>query len=247
MTRAHAPHFFVQGWGPNKQAAITGSDAHHLLNVRRARQGDLVHISDGAGRVADARIASISDGNVVADIGDERVVAPNRPRVILFQGLAKGTKPEMAIQKLVELGADEIAIFSSLRTVPDWDEGRGLEALARWSSIALEAAKQSRRGWLPEVVGPLSTTDAAARLGMCEAAFVADSEAPVRLGEALPGLEAGTVGAAVGPEGGLTDEEIRAFVAQGAQAVSLGDQILRSETASLALATILMFHFRLLG
>lgn len=250
MTRPHAPHFFVEGWGNSDQVAIAGPDAHHLARVRRARAGDLIQLSDGAGRIAEARLTRVTGGEVVAELLTERTVDANRPRIILFQGLAKGSKVDLAIQKLVELGVDEIVVFTSSRSVPDWDETRRREAFERWRAIALEAAKQSRRGWLPRLRGPLDIAGAADKLGGCEAAFVADPAARTSLREALSGLgagDAGSVGAAVGPEGGLSEDEVATLSSTNALPVALGDQILRSETASLALATILMFHFRLLG
>jgi 16S rRNA (uracil1498-N3)-methyltransferase len=195
-------------------------------------------------------LARVSNGEVVADVLNERTVVANRPRIILLQGLAKGSKVDLAIQKLVELGVDEIVVFTSSRSVPDWDETRRHEALERWRAIALEAAKQSRRAWLASLRGPLDIAGAADQFGGCEAAFVADPSAPTRLRDALFRVEAGepgSVAAAVGPEGGLTEDEVAALSSANAVPVDLGGQILRSETASLALATILMFHFRLLG
>jgi 16S rRNA (uracil1498-N3)-methyltransferase len=247
VTRPHAPHFFVDGWSPSGQVAIKGADAHHLARVRRAKPGDFVQLSDGAGRLAEARLSRVSKGDVLAEVVGEETVPPNSPRVALFQGLAKGTKVDVAVQKLVELGVDDIVIFNASRSVPDWDEPRRREALNRWRSIALEAAKQSRRSWLPLVLGPLDVAAAAAVLKNSMASFVADPAAPVRMRNALHGIEVESVSAVAGPEGGLTDDEIAAFAAAGATPVALGNQILRSETASLALATILMFHFGLLG
>lgn len=247
MPQVHEPHFFVdRSQIQSDTVLIEGADARHLARVRRARAGDLLRLSDGAGEIAEAKVAGVEDGVVTCEVVGRQQLARNRPRVTICQGLAKGAKVDLAVQKLVELGVDEVVVFIAGRSVPDWDERRRNEALARWSSVAVEAAKQSRRAWLPTVKGPLGLSEAAAIASDAELAALADQRgAPIN--QALSGLDPGSVAGIVGPEGGLTEEEISAFEKRGAQVISLGSQVLRSETASLALATILMFHFGLLG
>ena len=245
--QVHEPHFFVDSAQIQSDIVlIQGADARHLARVRRGRVGDLVRLSDGAGEIAEARVVAVEDTAVTCEVVGRQQLAPNRPRVTICQGLAKGAKVDFAVQKLVELGVDEVVVFTAGRSVPDWDERRRAEALARWSSIALEAAKQSRRAWLPNIKGPVELVGAAEIAANADYVAVADPRG-TPLGKSFPELDPGWVGGIVGPEGGLADEEIEAFKSRGARVVSLGGQVLRSETASLALATILMFHFGLLG
>jgi 16S rRNA (uracil1498-N3)-methyltransferase len=247
VPQLHEPHFFVdRSQIQNDTVLIEGADARHLARVRRARAGDLLRLSDGAGVVAEAKVSSVDDGVVRCEVVGRHQFAPNRPRVTICQGLAKGSKVDLAVQKLVELGVDDVVVFTAGRSVPDWDDRRRAEALARWSSIALEAAKQSRRAWLPTIKGPLGLEEAAAIASEAEFAALADQRG-TPLSKTLSGIDPGSVAGIVGPEGGLNDEEVAAFEKRGVQVVSLGLQVLRSETASLALATILMFHFGLLG
>ena len=247
MPQVHEPHFFVNpSQIQSDTPLIQGADAGHLVKVRRARAGDLLRLSDGAGHVAEAKVASIDGGVVTTEVIGREVIAPNRPRVTIFQGLARSSKVEIAVQKLVELGVDEVVIFVAGRSVPDWDDRRRAVALTRWSMVALEAAKQSRRAWLPTIRGPVGLAEVAEIASDADFVAVADQHG-TPLNQSLLGVNPGSVAGVVGPEGGLTDEEIGAFERKGARVVSLGGQVLRSETASLALATILMFHFGLLG
>jgi 16S rRNA (uracil1498-N3)-methyltransferase len=170
------------------------------------------------------------------------------PRVQVHQGLAKGDKVDGVIRHLVEMGVDRIVVFEAGRSVARWDRDRQGAAARRWATIAREAAKQSHRAWLPAVSGPCSVSDAAAEgrgLGL-----VAHPAAGSRLRDVLaargPGLPE-SAWVVVGPEGGLSDEEVAAFAAAGAVPVSLGPHILRTETASVVAAALVLQYFGRLG
>lgn len=247
------------GDGPGRDGPILlrGSDAHHLTVVRRARVGDRVCVSDGAGTVVEGRLASLSPSAVeVARVAERRVERP-APAVRVFQALAKGAKVDLVVQKLVELGVDKIVVFTSGRSVPQWEPRKRVQVAARWATIAREAAKQSRRAWLPEVTGPVTAEEAALvvhRISGGGLALLADESSAALLRDVLSGAGARAgpalaqeIAVVVGPEGGLTATERATFVEAGAVAFSLGPQILRTETAALAASALVLHHAGRLG
>ena len=249
----HAPFFFAE---PAVLAAahltIEGEDARHLAVVRRASPGDLVRISDGRGTIADARLTSVTPASVGAEVLERTVTPAPSPRVAVHQGLAKGDKVDGVIRHLVEMGVDGIVVFEAGRSVARWDGARQAAAGRRWATIAREAAKQSHRAWLPVLAGPLPETEAAAAPAGGGLGLVAHPAAGSRLRAVLVdraaapgGLE--SVWVVVGPEGGLSEDEVATFTAAGAVPVSLGPQILRTETASVVAAALVLYHFGRLG
>ena len=245
--RLTGPYFFADPASIfENRLTLSGADARHLA-VRRARPGEIVHVGDGSGTIFEARLESIEENEVTASILSARQVPAPSPGVTVLQGLAKGTKVDWAVEKLVELGVDRVAVFTSGRSVPVWDRAKSEAAAKRWQRIALAAAKQSRRAWLPEVLGPLKTQGAVQLVKRAPMALVAAPEAELGLREAIEGEPPAEVLLVVGPEGGLADHEVDVFVDAGATAVDLGSQILRTETAGLALAAAVMFHFGRFG
>src|SRR2546427_4683400 len=247
----HAPFFFA---GPADlgaaQLTIEGEDARHLAVVRRASPGDLVRISDGRGTIADARLTSVTPAAVGAEVLTRTVTPAPSPRIEVHQGLAKGDKVDGVIRHLVEMGVDGIVVFEAGRSVARWDGARQAAAGRRWATIAREAAKQSHRAWLPALAGPLP--EAAAATTGRGLGLVAHPAAGSRLRDVLadraptPGGPE-SVWVVVGPEGGLSEDEVATFAAAGAVPVSLGPQILRTETASVVAAALILQHFGRLG
>lgn len=256
----HAPFFFVDpdaipGPGAGERLRIAGVDARHLAVVRRAHPGDAIVVSDGQGRLVEARLTSVAPAMVEAAVeADHRVPAP-APAVDVVQGLAKGEKVDQVIRQLVELGVDGVTVFEAGRSVAKWDPSRAAAAHDRWAAIAREAAKQSHRAWLPGIAGPVALGEAAARAGQGggpgggEAlGLIAHPAARQTLRAILdaavpagPGSMPRRVWLVIGPEGGLSDRELDAFVAAGGTPVSAGDQILRTETASIVLASLVLY------
>jgi 16S rRNA (uracil1498-N3)-methyltransferase len=244
----HAPFFFADPAGlETDRLTIEGEDARHLAVVRRASPGDLVRISDGRGTIADARLTSVMPAAVGAEVLTRTVTPPPSPRVEVHQGLAKGDKVDGVIRQLVEMGVDRIVVFEAGRSVARWDGARQAAAGRRWATIAREAAKQSHRAWLPVLEGPLPDAAAAATAGR-GLGLVAHPAAGSRLGDVLDEVpRPDSVWVVVGPEGGLSGEEVATFAAAGAVPVSLGPQILRTETASVVAAALVLHHFGRLG
>jgi 16S rRNA (uracil1498-N3)-methyltransferase len=251
----HAPFFFAEPADLEAdRLTIEGEDARHLAVVRRASAGDLIRISDGRGTIADARLTSVTPAAVGAEVLTRRVTPAPSPRVEVHQGLAKGDKVDDVIRHLVEMGVDGIVVFEAGRSVARWDGARRAAAGRRWATIAREAAKQSHRAWLPVLEGPLPGAEAAARAAAGTAVgrglgLVAHPGAIARLRDVLEDQEPSQdcVWVVIGPEGGLSEDEVATFAAAGAVLVSLGPQILRTETASVVAAALILQHFGRLG
>ena len=254
---SHAPFFFTEPAGLDAdRLTIEGEDARHLAVVRRACAGDVVRISDGRGTIADARLTSVTPVAVGVEVLTRTVTPAPGPRIEVHQGLARGDKVDGVIRHLVEMGVDRIVVFEAGRSVARWDGARQAAAGRRWATIAREAAKQSHRAWLPVLEGPLPEAAAAATAATASPGaglgLVAHPAAGSRLRDVLAdraaapgGLE--SVWVVVGPEGGLSEDEVATFTAAGAVPVSLGPQILRTETASVVAAALVLHHFGRLG
>ena len=235
-----APLFLVEVLPNGSTFTLDGPEGHHAAVVQRLRAGEGLTLSDGRGGIATATVTGVGKGTVDVAITGRRQVDRSDPRLVVVQGIAKGDRGELAVQAMTEIGVDEIVPWAASRSVAQWRGDRGLRAREKWVSTAREAAKQARRPWLPVVAGSpdCTTKQVAARLGAATAAFVLHEEATDRLTVAkLP--ENGEIALVVGPEGGIGDAELGAFVAAGAQAVRLGDSVLRTSTAGMAALAVL--------
>ena len=209
------PHAFVDDLD---QPVLAAGDEHHLARVLRLRPGDPLTLSDGRGSWRPARFGAppVPDGPIVA-------VPQAVPAITIAFALVKGERPEWIVQKLTELGVDEIRPFVAERSVVRWTEEKRTHAAERWRTVAREASMQSRRCWLPVVYPPCRFPDVAALDG----AALADRDGgPVDLTHPV---------LLIGPEGGWSDTERDL----GLATVRLGPQVLRAETAAIAAATLL--------
>lgn len=219
---------------------LDGVEGHHAVTVRRVVPGERIVVADGSGRGVAGTISVVRRASL--DLVVEELLAspePN-PRFVVVQALAKGEHGERACAMLTEMGASEIVPWSAGRSVVRWTAERRDKARARWASTVREAAKQSRRLRVPAVAELALTDDVGARIKDAALAVVLHEEATQPLsGVALP--EAGEVVVVVGPEGGISAEELAALVEAGARPVSLGDGVLRTSTAGLvALAGLIL-------
>jgi len=210
----------------------------HLQTVLRLRPGDKVQLFNGIGQVA----TSILRENSTVELEDV-VTHPVPPcSLVLIQGVPKGDKLELVLQKGTELGVNEFHLAAMARSVGLLKSDRKQKRLDRWQKIVQEAARQSRQYYLPQIVADttlttaLSTVEADLKLLLWE-----DSAKP--LNEVLPQLPPQRIAVVVGPEGGISQEEAEQAKAKGYQAVSLGPRILRTETAGLAIMTILQYLY----
>ena len=226
-----APLFLVEGLPAGNGLVLDGPEGRHAATVRRLRAGEVVRVGDGRGTVATAVVDSVARDAVTLRLtGRTHHPAPS-PRVLLAQALVKGDRGELAVELATEAGVDAVLPWRAARCVARWDDGpRGEKALARWRSTAREAAKQARRPWLPEVEEPVGTSALAARAGAAAVALVLHEGATDPLAS-VPLPAGGDVLLVVGPEGGVTDEELAALAAAGARPVRLGPEVLRASTA----------------
>jgi 16S rRNA (uracil1498-N3)-methyltransferase len=235
-----APLFLVDALPGSVRFTLSGVEGHHAADVQRLRAGEPLLLADGRGGTAAAVVAAAGRGSIDVLVGERRFVEAPDPRLVVVQGIAKGDRGELAVQAMTEIGVDEIVPWAASRSVAQWRGDRGVRAREKWVSTAREAAKQARRPWLPVVAGApdCTTRQVAARLAEATAAFVLHEEATDRMTAAkLP--EAGEIALVVGPEGGISDAEVGAFVAAGAQVVRLGDSVLRTSTAGMAALAVL--------
>jgi len=233
------PVFLVAELPPVGPAVLDGPEGRHAALVRRLGPGETLLLADGAGGCASCVVTAADRDSLRLDVRHiERVPRPS-PAVTVVQALPKGDRGEAAVEMMTEAGVDAIVPWQASRAVTRWKEARGDKALARWRSTAREAAKQSRRLWLPEVAELASTADVAKVLASQAAAFVLHEEAVAPLAvTALPAPLA-SVALVVGPEGGIAPDELDEFVAAGAVPVRLGHTVLRTSTAGVAALAVI--------
>ncbi|EXG80435.1 16S rRNA (uracil(1498)-N(3))-methyltransferase [Cryptosporangium arvum] len=228
------PVFLVDELPPVGPAVLDGPEGRHAATVRRLGPGETLLLADGVGGRASCVVVAADRDSLRLDVRTaERVPRPT-PTVTVVQALPKGDRGEAAVEMMTEAGADTIVPWSASRSVTRWKEARGDKALARWRSTAREAAKQSRRLWLPEVADLASTADVRKLLSVHDAAFVLHEDATAPLAGTSPAAEIGTIALVVGPEGGIAPDELESFVQVGAVPVRLGPTVLRTSTAGVA-------------
>lgn len=218
---------------------LDGVEGRHAAVVRRLRVGERVDLTDGAGQVAQCLVEEVAGWGLTCRVSSRYDVAPPSPRVVVVQALPKGDRGELAVELLTEVGTDVIVPWAASRCVTRWRGERAASALARWRSSARESAKQARRAWLPEV-RELAGTAAVAELLAGAALPVLLHESATRAVSSLPVPDAGDVVVVVGPEGGISDEELSVFAAAGADAVRLGPSVLHTSTAGVVAAGVLL-------
>ena len=221
------------------QVVLGGEEGRHAAVVRRIGVGESVVLTDGTGHLASCVVIDTDRAGLVCAVRNRTDLPPPTPRLVVAQALAKGDRGELAVELMTEVGVDEIVPWFASRNVVRWEGERSERALRRWRSTAREAAKQSRRAWLPVVTDPASTGRLAERLTMATLALVLHEEASTALGMTeLP--DDGEIVLVVGPEGGITSDERDVFTRAGAQAVSLGPTILRTSTAGALAAGVVL-------
>lgn len=218
---------------------LAGDEGRHAVVVKRIRVGERIVLTDGAGAGAECVVVSLDRHSLVGDVLVRRSEPLPSPRLVVVQALVKGAAAERAVDLLTQVGADVIVPWAASRSVVGWRGQRGATALQRWRSTAREAAKQSRRLRFPLVEGLHSTDEVVAVLRGSAAAVVLHEGAVAPIdGVNLP--DSGDAVLVVGPEGGLTDDELAAFEAVGAHPVRLGPTVLRSSAAGAVAAGVLL-------
>lgn len=240
-------HFFVTPDQVHEgQIYIEGSDVNHMKNVLRMRIGEEFHVSDGNNKKYKCEISEFGEATVCAKILEELEANTELPsKLYLFQGLPKGDKMELIVQKAVELGVWEIIPVSTKRAVVKLDAKKAAKKVERWNSISESGAKQSGRNVIPKVKPVMTYQEALAYAKELDVVMI-----PYELAEGMDdtkqligGIRPGqSVGIFIGPEGGFEQEEVELAIGMGAKSVTLGRRILRTETAGIAVLAVLMYH-----
>jgi 16S rRNA (uracil1498-N3)-methyltransferase len=234
-----APQFFVDGLSEGASVALGDEDARHARRALRLRTGDEVSLADGAGTVGVGVLSEEERGATVRVRSVRRVQRPT-PEVCIALAPPKGDRLSWAVQKLTEVGADRIALVDCERSVRRWSDDREGNARRRLEAVAREAAMQSRRPFIPGIEGPWPIDRAVRADGPAGRVVVLWEGATEPMSAVLEGGPE-AVRLVIGPEGGFTDREVAAAREAGAPLASLGEGILRTETAALA-ATVLALH-----
>ena len=244
---------------------LTGAEGRHAATVRRIRPGERADVTDGQGLLAECVVTAAGAGQVELRVQARREVPVPDPLITVVQAIPKGERAELAVETMTEVGVDVIVPWQAERCVARWPADRAPKALGRWRSAAREAAKQARRARVPEVTGLASSADVVARISAAGFAIVLEPDASVALSQlalarpsgsrpsgsqpGVPGPEklsppplpvSGNIVLIVGPEGGISPDELTAFTDAGATSARLGESVLRTSTAGAVAAAVLM-------
>ena len=223
---------------------ISESERHHLLNVLRLRADDRVEVFDGAGNRYIASLCDTRTSPLQAKILQHQFHPYTPPYITLFQGLPKFDKMDLIVQKTTEIGVNEIAPMICQRSIPQSavQEKRTM----RWQRIANEAAKQSKRPHFAHVLAPQGLKECLLRVNHLDLLILLwEGEKRQGLKEILRNHDkAKSVGLFVGPEGGFTNEEVELAAQNGCLLATLGDNILRTETAAIVSVASVMYELR---
>lgn len=228
---------------------IEGEDVKHISKVLRCKENDKLEVCDMDNNEYICEIKEINKDNILLDIIEKvNIKRESNLKVKLYQGMPKGTKMELILQKLTEVGVDEIVLVQTKRSVTKIDNKKEDKKIERWERIIYEAAKQSKRGKIPTLTGVLTFNEALEDmknndLNLCPY----ENERTVVIKEAIKGKQINNVGIFVGPEGGFEEEEIEKIQNIDGQVVSLGPRILRTETASVVASSIVLYELSDLG
>lgn len=220
-------------------AVVDGDEGFHAATVRRIRPGEQLAVSDGAGTLAECVVEAADKRSLSARVLQRRTVPRPTPPVTVVQAIPKSERAELAVELATEAGADEFIAWQAARCVARWDGERADKGLRRWRAVSRSAARQSRRPYIPDVSGPLTTAALAAHLaeritaGAIVLVLHESAETPLAhpaVGQEL--AQAQSIVVVVGPEGGIAEDELAALAATGAVTVRLGPAVLRTSTAA---------------
>lgn len=227
------------------EVVLDGDEGKHAVSVQRLKPGEIVHLVDGQGRRIEGTVAATQGKNTlrvtVTTINDEPSPTPT---ITVVQGVAKGSRGELAVQMLTEVGVDVIVPWQAEHSIAKWEDERADRHVAKWRSTAREAAKQARRSRIPTVAPLASSAAVSDWIANSAVALVLDEQS----GTPLTSIDVSTahdVLVVVGPEGGLSANEREMFADAGGDLVRLGDSVLRTSTAGVAaLGAVLSFTGR---
>jgi 16S rRNA (uracil1498-N3)-methyltransferase len=237
------PRFFVDASGSVGDIMIVeGSDALHISKSLRMKPGEGITLCDGrgtdyhcelvraAGSIAEARVLSVTP-----------TISEPEVEITLYASIIKGDKMDIVIQKSVELGVHSIVPVLSERCIYKYDKTSEKNKLSRWNKISLEASKQSGRGRIPQVL-PFMTFERALQEGMkADMRIIAYENGTIPIGDMIESSTYRTSAVFIGPEGGYTQKEVLTAEGYGFTPITLGNRILRAETAPLCVLSIMIY------
>ena len=240
-------HFFVtqDQIGP-ETITITGPDVNHMKNVLRMKPGEEILISNGVDKDYRCQVETLDSDAVtvrILSVDEEGTELPGK--IYLFQGLPKQEKMELIVQKAVELGVYQVIPVAMKRSVVKLDARKEETKIRRWNTIAESAAKQSKRIVIPEVTGVMSVKEVLAYAADFDLKLLPYENArgmaatKEQVEAVRPGMD---IAVFIGPEGGFEEKEVETAISEGAKPITLGKRILRTETAGLAILSVLMFQ-----
>ncbi|MFL6060502.1 MAG: 16S rRNA (uracil(1498)-N(3))-methyltransferase [Marmoricola sp.] len=234
------PVFFaedVAGARVGETVVLEGDEGRHAATVKRIRAGERIVLTDGAGTSATGTVTAAAKASLDVVVEEVSFAERATPSVTVVQAIPKGERGELAVEVLTEIDVDRIVPWAASRSVAIWRGDRVAKGLAKWRAAAREAAKQARRSWLPEVSDLMSTDEVVALLAEADLAVVLHEDAEIALADLdLAGI--GSLVVVVGPEGGISAEELDAFAQ--ASVVRLGRSVLRTSTAGVAAVAALL-------
>ncbi|MGW2176644.1 16S rRNA (uracil(1498)-N(3))-methyltransferase [Streptomyces sp. NPDC001732] len=239
-----APVFVVEQVPDGPEFVLEGSEGRHAVSVKRLRAGEDVVLTDGRGRWAEGVVGAAEgkDRLVVTGLTGAREEPGPVPRITVVQALPKGDRGEVAVETMTETGVDGIVPWQASRCITQWKGERGLKSLAKWRNTAREAGKQSRRVRFPDVADAMTTKQVAALLAAADFAAVLheDRDHQSEPLATVPLPEQGRIVLVVGPEGGVSPDELAVFTGAGARTCRLGTSVLRTSTAGTAATALLL-------
>jgi 16S rRNA (uracil1498-N3)-methyltransferase len=216
--------------GIGTHLTLAGDEGRHAAVVRRIRAGEMIMIGNGRGYAVRGVVVQVRGPALVVEVVNH-LSSPAEPRrFVAAQALAKGDRSELAVEMMTEMGVDEIVPWQASRSIVRWSADRTARSLAKWRAIAREATKQCRRLSVPQVLEPVTTKQLTQRVASVDLALLLHEEAKESIAEVdLP--TTGTVLIIIGPEGGISDEELHELRVAGARPVLISDAVLRTSTA----------------
>jgi 16S rRNA (uracil1498-N3)-methyltransferase len=239
------PHFFAGAPQPGEPVILSPEDARHAIRSLRLVVGDRFTSADGEGGVAEVRIVRADRLLVEGEVVERREEERQRPLVSVLLAPPKGDRLTWAVQKLTEVGVDDIILIEATRSIRRFTGPRADRISVRLDGVAREAAKQARRVFLPTVSGPIPWVEAV--IPGEDPMFVMWEEGSDGLLQLLPDDQPDRVSLVIGPEGGIPEEDARAAELAGATLAWLGPVLLRTETAALAAASVVLARYGRLG
>lgn len=230
----------------NDEITIEGEDVQHISRVLRLQEGDKIVLCDQSGTDYNVAIANISKHTIKTTIID-KVPSKGEPsiEVVLYQGIPKSTKMDLIIQKCTEMGITRIVPIFTTRTIVKLESEKDeAKKVSRWTKIAEEAAKQSARGIVPHIDMPMNLEQALKDSKELDIVLIPyELEKNMSVKAALQGKTAKSVGFFIGPEGGFDTLEIDKAKQNDVVPVTLGNRIMRTETAGFAMLTCIMYEY----